>query len=250
MSGDMHNYRFILGYDGGRYKGWEHQPDTEFTIQGKLEAVLSRLTGEEIEVIGAGRTDAGVHARGMVANAHFQTELSETELRDYMNTYLPDDIAVREVKLVSDRFHSRYNAVGKTYRYTCYIGETKPLFDRKYVYTLARQPELEPMQEAAGLLTGEHDFMSFCSNPKMKKTTVRTVDRIDIVRKGSYLTFTYHGNGFLQHMVRIMTGTLLEVGFGERQPSEMTELLFAKQRALAGMTAPAQGLCHIKVDYQ
>ena len=246
----MSNYRFLLQYDGGRYKGWEHQPGTDMTIQGKLENVLSKLTGEAVEVIGAGRTDAGVHARAMTANAHFETELTETEVRDYMNTYLPEDISVREAKIVSDRFHSRYNAVGKTYRYTCYIGETKPVFDRKYVYRLEKRPELSAMREAAGFLLGEHDFMSFCSNPKMKKTTVRTIDRIDIMEKSSYLTFTYHGNGFLQHMVRIITGTLLEVGYGERKPSDMESLLLAKQRALAGFTAPACGLCLIRVDYQ
>ncbi len=245
----MSNYRFVLQYDGSRYKGWEHQPNTEMTIQGKLENVLSKLTGEKVEVTGAGRTDAGVHARAMVANSHFDTRLTEGQLQVYMNTYLPEDISVREVKKVSDRFHSRYNAVGKTYRYTCYAGESKPVFDRKYLYILERMPDIEPMRIAAGLLTGEHDFKSFCSNPRMKKTTVRTVDRIDIVKKGSYLTFTYHGNGFLQHMVRILTGTLLEVGFGEREPEEMNTLLLSGERALAGKTAPASGLCLMKVDY-
>ncbi len=244
-----HNYRFTVSYDGTRYQGWEHQPTTDMTIQGKLEGVLSRMAGKDIEVIGAGRTDAGVHARAMTANAFLDTELDAEEIRDYMNRYLPDDICIREVKEASERFHSRYNAVGKTYRYTCFIGPVKPVFDRKYVYYIEEIPDLDAMTEAAGYLKGEHDFKSFCSNPRMKKSTVRKVDRIDIVKKGSYITFTYHGTGFLQYMVRILTGTLLEVGFGKRTPKSMIDLLDAKDRRLAGDTAPACGLTMVKVDY-
>ncbi len=244
-----HNYRFTVSYDGTRYQGWEHQPTTDMTIQGKLEGVLSRMAGKDIEVIGAGRTDAGVHARAMTANAFLDTELDAEEIRDYMNRYLPDDICIREVKEASERFHSRYNAVGKTYRYTCFTGPVKPVFDRKYVYYIEEIPDLDAMTEAAGYLKGEHDFKSFCSNPRMKKSTVRKVDRIDIVKKGSYITFTYHGTGFLQYMVRILTGTLLEVGFGKRTPKSMIDLLDAKDRRLAGDTAPACGLTMVKVDY-
>lgn len=243
------NYKMIIAYDGSRYYGWEHQPNTEMTIQGKLENVLSRMTGETVEVIGAGRTDAGVHAKGMVMNARFQTELCVEEIRDYMNRYLPDDIGVCEVRRASDRFHSRYNALGKTYCYTCYAGTQKPIFNRKYVYVLEETPDLEKMRKAAGYLTGTHDFASFCSNPRMKKSTVRKVDKIEITQSGAYINFTYHGTGFLQHMVRILTGTLLEVGFGKRDPESIPALIEAKSRALAGATAPAQGLCLIKVDY-
>jgi tRNA pseudouridine38-40 synthase len=244
------NYRFTISYDGTRYQGWEHQPTTDMTIQGKIENVLSRMVEEEVEVIGAGRTDAGVHARAMTANAFLDTGFSPDEIRDYMNRYLPDDICIREVKAASDRFHSRYNAVGKTYRYTCFTGPTKPVFDRKYVYYLDKTPDVERMKQAAKILKGEHDFKSFCSNPRMKKSTVRKVDRIDIVKKGAYITFTYHGTGFLQYMVRILTGTLLEVGYGKRTPESMGDLLNAKDRRLAGDTAPACGLTMVKVDYE
>lgn len=243
------NYRFIISYDGTRYYGWEHQPGVEFTIQGKIENVLNKMIGEDVEVLGAGRTDAGVHARAMVANAFIDTELSENEIKDYMNRYLPEDICIVEVAIAGDRFHSRYNATGKTYCYTCYIGSSKPVFDRKYVYTLTDKPDIAAMQKASKILTGEHDFASFCSNPRMKKSTVRNVDDIRIEQKGDYLLFTYHGSGFLQHMVRILTGTLLEVGFHKRTPESMADLLKAKDRKLAGETAPAQGLCLIKVDY-
>jgi tRNA pseudouridine38-40 synthase len=243
------NYRFTIAYDGSRYYGWEHQPNTDMTIQGKIENVLSLMAGAPVEVIGAGRTDAGVHAQAMTANAFIDTDMTVEEIRDYANRYLPDDICVKEVKKAGERFHSRYNALGKTYCYTCYVGDTKPVFDRKYVYVLDGKPDIEAMKRAAEILKGEHDFASFCSNPRMKKSTVRMVDKIDIRQKGDYITFTYHGTGFLQYMVRILTGTLLEVGFGKRTAESMSELLEAKNRTLAGATAPAQGLCMIKVDY-
>jgi tRNA pseudouridine38-40 synthase len=243
------NYRFTIAYDGSRYYGWEHQPNTDMTIQGKIENVLSLMADAPVEVIGAGRTDAGVHAQAMTANAFIDTDMSAEEIRDYANRYLPDDICVKEVKKAGERFHSRYNALGKTYCYTCYVGDTKPVFDRKYVYVLDGKPDIEAMKRAAEILKGEHDFASFCSNPRMKKSTVRMVDKIDIRQKGDYITFTYHGTGFLQYMVRILTGTLLEVGFGKRTAESMSELLEAKNRTLAGATAPAQGLCMIKVDY-
>ena len=244
------NYKMIVAYDGSRYYGWEHQPNTDLTIQGKLENVLSLMTDSMVQVLGAGRTDAGVHAKGMVCHAHMDTSLSCEEILAYMNRYLPDDICVREVRIASERFHSRYNAVGKTYCYTCYVGDLKPLFNRKYVYTPPQKPDVEKMKEAAKYLMGEHDFASFCSNPKMKKSTVRIVDKIEIEQNGSYLNLTFHGTGFLQHMVRIMTGTLLEVGFGKRTPESMVELLEARDRKKAGYTAPAQGWCLIQVDYK
>lgn len=243
------NYKMMITYDGTRFFGWEHQPTTDMTIQGKIESVLSAMVGEPVEVIGAGRTDAGVHAKAMVANARMDTDKSPEEIRDYLNQYLPDDICVTEVRIASDRFHSRYNAIGKTYCYTCYVGRTKPVFNRKYVYVLDREPNVEKMCLAAEYLKGTHDFASFCSNPRMKKSTVREVDKIDIVKKGDFLYLTFHGTGFLQHMVRILTGTLLEVGFGKRAPESIPELIELKDRSKAGATAPAKGLCLIKVDY-
>ncbi len=243
------NVRFIIAYDGTRYYGWEHQPNTDMTIQGKIETVLSRMVDKETELIGAGRTDAGVHAKAMVANAMIDTEMTETEIMDYMNHYLPDDISIEEVVFAADRFHSRYNATGKTYRYTCYYGNTKPVFDRKYLFVLDEKPDVSAMRKAAAILEGEHDFASFCANPRMKKTTVRCVEKIVIEEKGGYIYFTFRGNGFLQHMVRILTGTLLEVGWHKRTPESMEELIKAKDRKLAGITAPAQGLMLLTVYY-
>lgn len=242
------NYKLLICYDGSRYSGWERKKDRD-TIQGKLENVLARLCGEPVVVNGAGRTDAGVHAKGMVANVVMDVTMEPHEIRDYMNRYLPDDIAVEEVREASDRFHARYKAVGKLYCYTCYDGPSKPVFNRKYVTQLSYHPDLDQMRQAASYLEGTHDFKSFCGNSHMKKSTVRTVDKIEIIRKGSYIYLYFHGNGFLQNMVRILTGTLLETGRGKIRPEQMTEILEACDRQKAGPTAPPSGLCLVKVDY-
>ena len=176
------NYRLTIAYDGSRFFGWERQPDKD-TIQGKLEAVLGALQGHPVNVIGAGRTDAGVHARAMTASVVLDVTETPDAIRDYLNRYLPDAIAVREVKEAAPRFHARYNALGKTYRYTCHTGPVKPVFDRKYVTLLDYDPDVEKMRQAAAYLLGENDFASFCGNPRMKKSTVRLVDHIAIERR-------------------------------------------------------------------
>ena len=242
------NYKLTIAYDGTRFFGWERQPDRE-TIQGKLESVLEKLNGAPVDVIGAGRTDAGVHARAMVASVRLDVAESCEEIRDYMNRYLPDAIAVREVKEAGERFHARYNALGKTYRYTCFVGEVKPVFDRRYVTMLDYKVDVEKMRQAAAILAGEHDFRSFCGNPRMKKSTVRLVDSITIEQNKDRIHFTFHGTGFLQNMVRILVGTLLEVGRGYWDVDYVQTILEAKDRKLAGPTAPPEGLCLMKVDY-
>ena len=240
-------------YDGTRYYGWEHQPGNEMTIQGKLESVLNRMTDappdKPVTVIGAGRTDAGVHAKAMTANVLLDTDLTEDEIRTYLNRYLPDAISVDELKICADRFHSRFKAKGKTYCYTCWCGDSKPVFDRRFVTVLPARPDVQKMNRAAGLLTGMHDYRSFCGNPRMKKSTVRVVDQITIRTRGPYIRFTVHGNGFLQNMVRILVGTLLEVGYDRLEPEDMPKILEAKDRTAAGPTAPAQGLMLMSVDY-
>ena len=152
------NYKLTVSYDGSRYYGWEHQKSTPLTIQGKLEAVLTEMAGTAADVTGAGRTDAGVHAKAMTASVQLDTELSEEEIRDYLNRYLPDDIGVTDVRIAAERFHARYSAVGKTYCYSCWVGENKPVFERKYLLVLEKTPDLARMQEAAALLTGTHDY--------------------------------------------------------------------------------------------
>jgi tRNA pseudouridine38-40 synthase len=221
------------------------------TIQGKLEAVLSQMTGAPVTVIGAGRTDAGVHARAMTANVLLDTDLSELQIQQYLNRYLPDDISVNEVRQCADRFHARFKAIGKTYRYTLWYAESgeKPVFERKYTWVLREKPDVDRMREAAEHLVGEHDFKSFCGNSHMKKSTVRVVDNIQIVESGNTIRLYFHGSGFLQNMVRILTGTLLEAGYGRLTPEDMDRILEARDRKQAGPTAPPQGLCLMKVDY-
>lgn len=240
----MKNYLFILEYDGTRYNGWQKLGDSGNTIQEKLEQVLSRMTGAPVQVIGAGRTDAGVHARGQAANAHLHTAMSAEEIRAYANRYLPEDIRILRAEETAPRFHCRYQAEEKLYCYYVGTGEKASVFDRKFVYQLGILPDLEKMRCAAELLCGTHDFTSFCGNRHFKKSAVRTLYEIGIAYEPEreILKFSYRGDGFLQYMVRILTGTLLEVGLGKRGAETMTALLSAKDRAQAGYTVPPCGL--------
>ena len=244
------NYKMIIRYDGTRYYGWEHQPDKD-TVQGRIEAVLSHLDpeGDTVEVTGAGRTDGGVHAEGMCANFRLDTRLDEEELLGYLNRYLPDDIAVINLREASDRFHARYNATGKTYRYTIYNGPLKPVFDRKYVWTIEERLDIEKMRAAAAELMGRHDFAAFCKAAAKNKSTVRNVDRIEISSSKGYIYISFHGDGFLRNMVRIMTGTIVSAGKDEISAEEVRRLLEGRDRKALPPTAPAQGLCLVKVDY-
>ena len=246
------NIKLVLEYDGSRYDGWQKQGNTDNTIQGKLETILLKWTGENIEIHGSGRTDAGVHARGQVANFHVDSKIcpdAKTAM-EYLNRYLPDDIRILEAEEAEDRFHSRLWATRKTYAYVVDTGEKKSVFERKYVYGLGEKVNIEAMRKAAELLVGEHDFKSFCSNKKMKKSTVRRLDSIEIKEDGTKIVLEYTGNGFLYNMVRILTGTLLEVGMGKRKPEQMTEILLAENREAAGMTAPPEGLFLMSVEYE
>ncbi len=245
----MNHIKIVLQYDGSRYDGWQKQGNTGQTIQGKLEDVLEKLAGVPVEVRGAGRTDAGVHALGQTADFYIPDPISPPEVKSYLNRYLPEDIRILKAGQAGERFHSRLNAVSKTYRYVIETGEKKDVFQRKYVYGLGKRPDVEAMKQGASFLTGERDFKSFCANKKMKKSTVRTVYSIDIREEGSRIILTFRGNGFLYHMVRIMTGTLIEVGLGKRPPEDIKRVLAAANREEAGFTAPAEGLFLVKVDY-
>ncbi len=245
----MRNIKVILQYEGTRYQGWQRQESTGNTIQGKLEALLTKMCGRKVEVDGSGRTDAGVHAFGQVANFHIETEQATEEIMDYMNTYLPEDIAVISIEEVPERFHSRLNAKGKTYQYRVLNSRIPHIFDRRYVYELPEELDVEAMREAAQLLCGTHDYRAFTSNKRSKKSTVRTVDSIEIERMGDEICFTFKGNGFLYHMVRIMMGTLLEVGLHKREAAQMTKLLTDGTREDAGMLVPAKGLTLVEVRY-
>lgn len=245
----MPNFKLTIQYDGSRYDGWQRQGNTDNTIQGKLEVVLSRLAGRPVEVHGAGRTDAGVHALGQTASVRLPDGLTPEEILDYANRYLPGDIAVIAAERADDRFHARLSAKGKVYRYHLRVGSIPDVFRRKYQYQVDGPLDLAAMERAAALLTGTHDYRSFCSNKRYKKSTVRTIHAIEITADGPDVTLTFRGTGFLYNMARILTGTLLEVGLGERLPEDIPAILAAKDRAAAGKTAPAQGLTLVKVEY-
>ena len=244
----MRNIRLDICYDGSRYRGWQRLSGSGDTIQGKLETTLSRILGESIEISGSGRTDAGVHARGQVANFHCENAIPCSELLSALRRYLPEDIGIYSCKEVSPRFHARLNAKEKTYRYRIWNSESPCVFDRRYVTVVPETLDLAAMRSAADHLIGEHDFSAFCANAKMKKSTVRYIRSLELEQVGQELQITVTGNGFLQGMVRILVGTLLEVGTGARSAEEIPTLFGAK-RAEAGFMAPAQGLCLMELFY-
>lgn len=245
----MSNYKMVLQYEGTRYQGWQRQESTGNTIQGKLEALLTKMCGEKVEIQGSGRTDAGVHAKGQIANMHMNTDKTPAEIMEYMNRYLPEDIGVISVEEVGERFHSRLNAKGKTYCYRIINSTVPHVFERRYAYVYPAHLNVEAMREAASYLIGTHDFASFTSAKKSKKSTVRTIEEIRIEVKEDIISIFYSGNGFLFHMVRILTGTLLEVGSGERKPDEIKEILAKRKRDSAGFLVPATGLTLLEVRY-
>lgn len=244
----MRNLRLDLCYDGSRYKGWQRLPGTENTIQAKLESTLSRILGEEITVIGSGRTDAGTHAKLQVVNVHCQSTMPCEEIMAQLRRYLPEDIGVYNCKNVSQRFHARLNAKSKTYLYRLWVSDAPCVFERRFVYREPQSLDVEKMRQAGEHFLGTHDFSAFCANKNMKKSTVRCIQSLEIEERDNEILFFVTGNGFLHHMVRIMVGTLLEVGRGEREPQSIPEL-FGASRAEAGALVPACGLCLMEVTY-
>lgn len=247
----MRNIKLTMEYDGSRYDGWQRlgKNSGQTTIQGKIEEVLKKMTGEDIEIHGSGRTDAGVHAYAQVANFHTNSTMKCYEIKHYLNRYLPRDIAVFDVQEVDERFHSRLNVKSKKYLYRIAIGEVPSVFDRKYTYYSFDKLDVPAMKKAAAFLVGKHDFKAFCSIKRMNKSTVREIYDIDIYNDGKEIQITVHGNGFLYNMVRIIVGTLIEVGKGERKAEDMKHILASRDREQAGVTAAAQGLFLLEVEY-
>ncbi|KNF08159.1 tRNA pseudouridine synthase A [Gottschalkia purinilytica] len=246
----MRNIKLMIKYDGTRYKGWQRQDNTDMTIQGKIEGVLSRIIKEEIEIIGSGRTDAGVHAIGQVANFKTNSTIHLSEIKKLLTTYLPDDIVVTNVEEVQERFHSRYNAISKKYMYKIWNDDVYDPFLRKYAVHIKKELNLEDIKKAITYLTGEHDFTSFTTDKSKKKSKVRTIYSIDIIKNKQLVEIIFHGDGFLYNMVRIIVGTLIEVGLGKKKPEEMKTILDGKNRKLAGDTAIAKGLYLLEVEYK
>lgn len=245
----MKNYKLVLSYEGTRYRGWQRQGNTAGSIQEKLEALLSRLLEQEVELAASGRTDAGVHARMQVCSFRAETRRSPEDILRELRRYLPEDIGAVSLEEAEPRFHARLSCREKTYLYRIWNSEKPNVFTRRFQFRVPEALDLGAMEQAAALLCGEHDFAAFCSLKHPKRSTVRQLRSIEIRREGDELQLFFTGNGFLYNMVRILTGTLLEVGQGLRSPESVPEALETGERALAGPTAPAQGLCLWEVKY-
>ncbi|WP_332630774.1 tRNA pseudouridine(38-40) synthase TruA [Halalkalibacter flavus] len=237
----MNNYKLTIQYDGSRYKGWQRLGNTENTIQGKIENVLSEMVGRNIEIIGSSRTDAGVHALAQVANVKLIEKMAESEIQNYLNRYLPQDISVTDVSSVHDRFHARYNAKDKTYLYKIWNESYPNPFMRKHSLHVEKKLDVVKVREAAQYFVGEHDFTAFSNAKSKKKSMVRHIYSIVIEEDAGFINIRIRGNGFLYNMVRKMVGTLIHVGLGEVQPEEIKTMLESNDRSLAGF-ADANGL--------
>ncbi|WP_315166961.1 tRNA pseudouridine(38-40) synthase TruA [Metaclostridioides mangenotii] len=245
----MRNIKLVISYDGSRYKGFQKLADTDMTIQGKLETVLSKLTDENIELTASGRTDMGVHAICQVANFKTNSYESTNKIQKYLYMYLPEDIVINSVEEIDERFHSRYNVKSKTYVYKIDNNEYPSPFTRKYRAHVPKKLDVKKMKDASKYLIGEHDFSSFVSSKSKKKSNIRSIYAVEIASKDGNIDIYVRGNGFLHNMVRIIVGTLIDVGHGKIEPNQMQNLILAKNRSIASDTAPAKGLVLYDVKY-
>ncbi|MFT8316214.1 MAG: tRNA pseudouridine(38-40) synthase TruA [Clostridium sp.] len=245
----MRNLKMTIQYDGSRYKGWQKQKYGESTIQYKIENVLSKMTGEDIQVIGCGRTDAGVHAENYIANFHTNCELTTNTMLDYLYEFLPEDIIVKSIEDTEERFHARYNAKSKTYVYRINNNKFRDVFTRKYVYHTDEKLNLNEMRNAAEILIGTHDFKSFTNLKPNSKSTIKIINYINILEKDNIIEIEVNGDGFLLNMVRIIVGTLLEVGKGKIKSVDMEKILNKRKREEYGPIAQAKGLYLKNVQY-
>ncbi|MDQ3329339.1 MAG: tRNA pseudouridine(38-40) synthase TruA [Planctomycetota bacterium] len=262
----MRNLKLTLAYDGTNYSGWQVQPDRP-SVQGTLRDAFSRLTGEQATINGAGRTDAGVHALGQVANLRTDTKLPIERLLLGLQHYLPDDVAIRDIVDVPFEFHATLSARRKTYRYVVRPSRLRDPFSRGFAWRISHELDVQAMGEAASHLVGTHDFKCFETQGSPRAETVRTLFQADVFRapewpvmsaafepqrddRGSYVVVEVTGDGFLYNMVRAISGTLVEVGLGKRSPASVASLMSNGRRAAAGQTAPPHGLFLVRVDYQ
>lgn len=257
MNKKSRNIRLNISYDGSGYNGWQRLANNRKTVQGTLEDCLSAILDEKIQIIGSGRTDVGVHALAQVANFHTSSSLSLNEILDKLRERLPRDIWVRDIFEVNKDFHSRFDAVSKTYEYRIELGERQSVFTSKYCYFTKEKLNIKAMQLGATYLIGEHDFKAFCTDRKDGKSTVRTIYDLQVIpcvndrfyRPIDEIRIHITGNGFLYNMVRIIVGTLLEVGEGKRKAEDIKDILQSKKRENSGVTAQSQGLYLVEVRY-
>lgn len=242
------NYKAVLQYEGIRYNGWQRQSETDNTIQNIVENALGSLSGERVEVQGSGRTDAGTHARGQVISFRLSKALKCEDIVREVNRLLPSDILFLSCEEKEDRFHARLNAIAKVYCYRLSLGRAD-VFSRRYVLEEKEGLDIEKMREATDSLIGRYDFKGFSSDKRKKKSTVREIYDIRISENNGIVEIAYCGDGFLYNMVRILTGTLVEIGEGKRDIASIQDVLAAKDRSGAGRTLPPRGLTLERVFY-
>ncbi|PFP29076.1 tRNA pseudouridine(38-40) synthase TruA [Bacillus sp. AFS073361] len=246
----MPRYKCIISYDGSGFSGYQVQPNKR-TVQSVLETVLTKMhKGEPVKVFASGRTDAGVHAKGQVIHFDSPLHIPEEKWGRALNSMLPGDISVLSAVTVDESFHARFDAKGKEYRYKLHLSSNRDPFLRKFAYQYPYRLDLNAMEQASNFFLGTHDFSSFCAAKTEVEDKVRTIKAIDFSRENEMLTIRFVGNGFLYNMVRILVGTLLEVGSGDRSPEEIPNLLAQKDRTLSGKTAPGHGLYLWEVYYE
>lgn len=245
----MYTYRMRVAYDGTRYRGWQKQKNTDYTIQMVIEKALSQLYGSAIAISGSGRTDSGVHAFGQEVSFRVKKKLDLEDIWKKLNEQLPEDIRVLAFAEAAEGFHARKSAVGKCYEYYIDLRDKADVFSRRYSYHFPRKVDVNAMRKAAESLTGIHDFAGFTDGQELDDT-VRTIEEIQIREEDERLIFSFYGDGFLYHMVRILTGTLLCVGTGQIPPEKVKDILLSKDRRQAGFPAPAKGLFLKEVYYE
>ena len=245
----MYNYKLVIQYDGSRYRGWQRLGNTGNTIQGKLENVLSEMTGEPIEVTGCSRTDAGVHALAQVANFKTGKRYEESHIKEYLNRYLPKDISILDVESVPERFHARYNAKYKTYLYKIWNREYSNPFMRKYSMHVENKLDVDKMKEASQYFIGEHDFTAFSNAKSKKKSMVRMIYSVTVDQEDGFVLIRMVGNGFLYNMARKIAGTLIEVGLGKLDAGTIPDIINSRDRSRVGFIADACGLYLEKITY-
>ncbi len=246
----MYNYKLLIQYDGGRYKGWQRLGNSHDTIQSKIENVLSQLVGKQIEIIGSSRTDAGVHAIAQIANFKLDEHIPESEIMEYLNKYLPKDICIKEVKAVHENFHARYNAKGKTYLYKIWNEKCTNPFMRKYSMHVDKKLDIEKMKKASQYFIGSHDFTAFSNAKSSKKNMVREIYSVLLKETDGFIEISISGNGFLHNMVRRIVGTLIAVGLCEIDPEQILMIIDSKDRNHPGYMADACGLYLEKIEFR
>lgn len=245
----MKNFKIIVQFDGSRYKGWQKFKENDLSIQAKIETVLSKMTEEEIQVIGCGRTDAGTHAENYVANFHTNSNRSVKLILNYLYEFLPEDIVVKSVEEVHERFHAQHNSKSKTYVYSITKGRLRNVFNRKYSFHSLEKLDLIQMRKAAEYLVGTHDFQSFTNLKEGSKSTIRTINSLEIIENGMVIEIVINCNDFLLHMPRLIVGILLEVGKGKIKATDVQKILNDKKFTEAVPIAQPKGLCLRDVQY-